>query len=543
MQFLSRIFIVGILIIFGSSPVLANSTLDLLNATETGDVQSVKTLLKKGVFVDARSEKGYTPLLFAALNGHKDLAQLFVDQGADVNAQAKDHWTPLLSAAAMGHTPVIKVLLHHGADMKTQLATGDRALYLAAQNGHRPAVAVLLANQAQVDAQRQDGMSPLFVAVQNNHIEVVQELLGHGVTVDLPRKEGTTPLYLSAQKGHTKIVELLLAQGANHQFVWKLGWTPLLIAAETGQGKVVHTLLAHGAKMTHTGTSGETALFLAAKNGHTNVVRILIREGAEVNSAIQKGLTPLMMASLEGHETTVTELLASGADVHLETPEGINALFAAKTSAIADLLKDAGATLMTKESSEQISPRSLQVIDGTIEEGVYRNARIGWELAVPSGWAHLSPEELQKYLLIGQRIIGESLELSEDDVPEIPLLNMRKDARTFFISMAQALEDETESIAELANEDYSSILEIYAQQPVHFSHERFQEEIGAQSWEGLSINIYASADKETLVGKQFYYYGLLNKYAVLIHFTTADPVDGETVLQAWRSSTFAKAKS
>ena len=39
--------------------------------------------------VNAKNEGGLTPLHTAAMNGHKEIAELLIEKGADVNA--KDH--------------------------------------------------------------------------------------------------------------------------------------------------------------------------------------------------------------------------------------------------------------------------------------------------------------------------------------------------------------------------------------------------------------------------------------------------------------------
>ena len=110
--------------------------------------------------------------------------------------------------------------------------------------------------------------------------------------------------------------------------------------------------------------------------------------------------------------------------------------------------------------------------------------------------------------------------------------------------MALALEDDqTESDTEEMDELSSELLDMYSQQPVHFRHECFQEKIGSHTWDGLSIEVFASDHKETLVGKQHLYYGVLDTYAVLVIFSTVDPSDHEIMLQAWSNSTFTNVQS
>ena len=53
--------------------------------------------------VTARSDSGFTPLMFAARSGDLELTRLLLDSGADVNTSAADGSTALLVATVRGH--------------------------------------------------------------------------------------------------------------------------------------------------------------------------------------------------------------------------------------------------------------------------------------------------------------------------------------------------------------------------------------------------------------------------------------------------------
>ena len=54
----------------------------LLNACVIGDLEKVKQLLEKGADVNAREyEYGWTALMLAALNGHKEVVELLIEKG------------------------------------------------------------------------------------------------------------------------------------------------------------------------------------------------------------------------------------------------------------------------------------------------------------------------------------------------------------------------------------------------------------------------------------------------------------------------------
>jgi 26S proteasome non-ATPase regulatory subunit 10 len=58
---------------------------------------------------------GWTPLFYAALFGHVDVAEVLLSKGADPNTKVEKDVTPLVVARARGHTDFVKYLLAHGA--------------------------------------------------------------------------------------------------------------------------------------------------------------------------------------------------------------------------------------------------------------------------------------------------------------------------------------------------------------------------------------------------------------------------------------------
>jgi ankyrin repeat protein len=85
---------------------------ELLRAVRSGDLAAVKTLLDRGVPVDAKFRYDRTPLSFAADRGHVEIVKLLLDRGADVNAKDTFYgMTPLAAAASKGNVEVVKLML------------------------------------------------------------------------------------------------------------------------------------------------------------------------------------------------------------------------------------------------------------------------------------------------------------------------------------------------------------------------------------------------------------------------------------------------
>ena len=83
-----------------------------------------------------RNNDGVTPLHLAALNGHKDVAELLLANKAEVNAKDNHGETPLHLAAVNGHKDVAELLLANKADVNAKVNDGSTPLHYAVTKGH-----------------------------------------------------------------------------------------------------------------------------------------------------------------------------------------------------------------------------------------------------------------------------------------------------------------------------------------------------------------------------------------------------------------------
>lgn len=83
---------------------------------------------------DIEPEKGFTPLLIAATNGHIALVRILLQSGADPNIQNIDGITPLHNAVFEEQVDIAKLLLEAGADPLIPDRIGNTAIDLASQS-------------------------------------------------------------------------------------------------------------------------------------------------------------------------------------------------------------------------------------------------------------------------------------------------------------------------------------------------------------------------------------------------------------------------
>ena len=87
----------------------------LMLAAMTGDLVAIRQLLGRGANVNARSNSNETPLLLAVIYGHSEIAALFLEKHANPNLSQDEKQTVLMRAAMRGDVEICKLLLKHGA--------------------------------------------------------------------------------------------------------------------------------------------------------------------------------------------------------------------------------------------------------------------------------------------------------------------------------------------------------------------------------------------------------------------------------------------
>jgi excisionase family DNA binding protein len=160
----------------------------LLHMAQEGDVQSMNDLLAQQANVNARTGDGWTPLMFAIINGHTAAAQLLLKRNADIDARNNKGWTALRFAISMGDIEGVQLLLSAGADINATDQEGNTALMQAARENTTECVRLLVKNGADVNMSNERGETAFTLAAQFNHTSII-EILRHAGAHDRPPED------------------------------------------------------------------------------------------------------------------------------------------------------------------------------------------------------------------------------------------------------------------------------------------------------------------------------------------------------------------
>ncbi len=267
---------------------------EFMAACWEGRLKDIEKLFKGGVDVNLRHSKPLmfapkpqdahlTGLMYAAIQGHTDVAHFLMSHGADVLIESKLHNTALAYAAPLGRKKIVEELLSRGADPDDTITAGFgvfSVLHQACHNGHVETARALISHGADVRAVKFG--NPLQAAAEVGCLEIVRELLMAGANADPSTMK---PLIAAAARGHDLIVKELLSAGANPDATDTWGMTALMWAARNGRASTVKLLIAQGANLHAVAGNlsyGKlTALEFAEKEHHAEVVRILRSGGAK----------------------------------------------------------------------------------------------------------------------------------------------------------------------------------------------------------------------------------------------------------------------
>lgn len=344
----------------------------LSEAAMQGNKDTVRTLVKQRVDVDASQGDGTTALHWAAFRDDLDMAKMLIAAGANVRAETREGAiTPLFMACTNGNAAMIDLLLTSGADANSVKANGTTALMTASASGSADAVKALLDHGADVNAKESvHGQTALMFAAALNRDAVVRVLMAHKGDPNITTKVNPVTRVRFDQDGN--IVEDKPGAGGRG------GAGPQAAAGEEGgrgrgrgargaggaearaAGPVSHAeaqdkadeaadaaAATAAAKAANDAAMAELDLVahsMGMKSGEYLVAKPKARAGdvafrapRRVGPEFTGGMTALLYAAREGHMNAVRALVEGGADINEVSGDKFSPLVMAITNGHLDM--------------------------------------------------------------------------------------------------------------------------------------------------------------------------------------------------------------
>jgi ankyrin repeat protein len=193
--------------------------------------------------INAADDRGWTPLHFAAANGHSEIVRMLLRQDTiDVNVQNDHHATPLHLAAKNGCLEIVTSLVGSMNDITKPDRNGSTAIHWAARAGHKHVVKYLSTAAPEKDPLMQTGAlgaTVLHEAATLGRIEVVKWLVDERKNLlPMTNKYRETALHCAALQGHLEIVTYLVDKGIDISATDSRGQTARQVADTRKYGEI-----------------------------------------------------------------------------------------------------------------------------------------------------------------------------------------------------------------------------------------------------------------------------------------------------------------
>jgi ankyrin repeat protein len=202
------------------SDAFKNGCNALLSAAESGDLNEVRSLLEKGVDVNAKLGSGHTALVLAAIEGHLDIVKALLRAGADPN---------------------VKMYSLHAGEFSALMSAMDRC-----NKDWLQITDAMIAAGAEVNPKGGFSRSPLMYAIERHDVVMIKALLTRDADANSKNELDFTPL-MTATTSSTpsiEVVKLLLAAGADANARSTDGQTALSLLDTYSKDKTIHDQIA-----------------------------------------------------------------------------------------------------------------------------------------------------------------------------------------------------------------------------------------------------------------------------------------------------------
>ncbi|XP_046578811.1 ankyrin repeat domain-containing protein 50-like [Haliotis rubra] len=320
---------------FGRTPVM--------KAAWGGHVSLFDLLERVGADLSLVSEQGDTILHLACHRDNVPMVKHILSKHiVGVNCRGMNGRTPVMIAAMYGHRGVLNVLVDDGGDVSLVDSNGENVLHAACRGGSNNMVLHFLSKRiARINNKSGNGQTPLMLAAEGGHRGVFDLLVSKGADLSLKDTSNNNILHMACRGGCVEIVRRVISDNiAGITSTGSNGRTPLMFAAERGHTTVIDVLKQHGCDLSVTDADRNNLLHIACLGGHDEtVLYVLSLDLFDINCRGKGGRTPLMVAALAGNRQVFDVLVRKGGDPSLVDDDGNNILHIASLGHDVEMVK------------------------------------------------------------------------------------------------------------------------------------------------------------------------------------------------------------
>jgi ankyrin repeat protein len=178
------------------------------SAVRSGDLDAVRTLIERGVDVNALDTDTYqTPLMTALELRQLDIVLQLIEAGADPTREGTGIATTGENAITVAARQASPWALRQLVESRARQVDLDRALMLGCANA--AVIRVALDAGAKVNTRDEDGQTPLICAAAEGDADAVSSLIEAGANVDATSSDGRTARDWARLKGFAEVESLL----------------------------------------------------------------------------------------------------------------------------------------------------------------------------------------------------------------------------------------------------------------------------------------------------------------------------------------------
>ncbi|XP_046555196.1 serine/threonine-protein phosphatase 6 regulatory ankyrin repeat subunit B-like isoform X2 [Haliotis rubra] len=234
----------------------------LMKAAVNGSKHAFDQLDKAKANLYPKDDNSNNILHLACHGGHVSIVKHLLTTD-DINSRGNKGWTPVMYAAANGSKDVFDLLVSKGADLPLKDDYSNSVFHLACAGGNLSIVEYLLP-KSDINIRDNYGRTAIMKAASAGQSVVFDVLLSKKADLTMSDEYNDTVLHCACAGGNRSVVEYLLERIDNN-IKGKNSWTPEMAAARFGKLEPFNLLASKDADLTLIDDHGNNLLHLACQ--------------------------------------------------------------------------------------------------------------------------------------------------------------------------------------------------------------------------------------------------------------------------------------